>query len=1247
LWYSWPLFPGLYPFPFSIREASVDGVASGNLHINPSTLNTSLLYLNINVNSKCMKAMIDTGANRTFISTKALGPSHGKMFINKIHKRVILADGYSSISVYGTLNLSIIMGDTSTSINALVVKELCADCILGMDFINKYKLIINAEERIVSLYNNYKRTTLRFDINSNEKKYPARLINNIRIPPKQTRSIPVSVDLSSANVIFRPSFKLQQRTPLLMLNSSSKVHDHISKIPLYNPTNYSYSLPKGLILGTTTIPTLFFKKNSTIVHELVNKNITDLIQHITRCDRYGKIKSTLYQHFKLFDTSKATVANNVKPHSIKTLDHPPPTSKPYYTTPNKQEEMYKIVQELLYFGLIRPSYSPYAAPALLVPKHDGNWRMVVDYKKLNNITIKDSHPLPNMEQAIQTLGGGFKFFSKLDMKSGFWQIPIEEEDRHKTAFITPEGLYEWNVLAQGLKNSPPSFQRVMTEILSPCRQFALVYIDDIVVYSRSFEEHLQHIHQVLSVLSQHNFQLNPSKCSILRQQIDYLSHTISEQGVKPNNEKIQAIIKLREPSTLVEANKFLGALSWYRKFIPRFASIAASIHKVTNLTKANRKKFSWGEPQREAFLQLKQLLVTSPLFLDYPDDNYPVILTTDASKNGVGGTLQQHINGEIKNLYYHSQMTSSTQRRYDPIELEALAIWMCSQRMRPYLLGRSIIIYTDHCPLCNMMKSSVKNRRVDRISILLQEFNIEKIIHIKGQYNCLADYLSRHPIPREEEIFDEDYGIAKRDGGEPTVRGRVPDETPPLAGAVITRSKAKQSELKQDQNSTTTSTVRNKTTLLPIEEETDQTKEDSTQSFSKHTLDMEQLKIEQGKDSEIQQKITEARKNPVKSSYEFKDGLLYKLMVMREGCNTKTKLIYLPSTMINDLLQVYHNNPLSGHFGVQRTYLKIKNKYWWPNMKRSIARYIQSCLPCQQYNISRSKKPGRLQPISPPEGPFQLIGMDFCGPFKQTPRGNRYVLCITDYFTRWVVAIAVPDCSAQTAAEALFNEYICKYGVPAVILSDQGTHFHNQLMEAMSKLMGYKHTYSTTYHPQSNGMVERFNATFVPQIAKLQDKENNNWDEFLLPVVFAYNTGTHSTTNYSPFQLLYGREPRLPTDGPIASFTFRKPNDYYEQLKKSMRLIHGYAREIILCKQHQYKSRYDKQRPDPHYTINDRVLIRRHGLINKLEPKYSVTPQIIIREEHPVYAVKDEITQTETRVHINDIRPIYISKSNL
>ncbi|CAF4615106.1 unnamed protein product, partial [Rotaria sp. Silwood2] len=635
------------------QEASVDGVASNILYNNPSIYNTSLLYLTTLVNNQTTKVMIDTGANRTFISVKALSFTNSKQFINTSQRRVFLADGQTSIIVYGEVKLHIMLGDIQASIVALIVKQLCTDCILGMDFINKYKLIINTEDRTVSICENAKRTSLKIDSNLYRARFPTCLINSIRIPPKHTISIPVSINLPSAKVLFCPSFKLQQRIPLVMLGSLLTIRNYTSFISLYNPIASYCSLPKGIILGTTTIPTSAFKKLSHIDQQLAGIHIHKLIQHISNPEQQEQIKFILFQHAKLFDTSKPTIAFTLKPHELKTLDHPPPTSKPYYSTPLKQEAMYKIIQELLHFGLIRPSYSPYAAPALLVAKHDGSWRMVVDYKKLNNITIKDNHPLPNMEQAIQVLGGGYNFFSKLDMKSGFWQIPIKEEDKYKTAFITPDGLYEWNVLAQGLKNSPPSFQRVMTDILSPCRQFSLVYIDDIIIYSRSFEKHLAHMTQILSILLKHNFQLNPSKCSIFQHQMDYLSHTISEHSVKPTDEKIQAIIKLREPSTLAEANKFLGGLSWYRKFIPQFATIAVSIHKITNLTKPKKKKFIWGDSQKQAFLQLKHLLVTSPLFLDFPNDKYPIILTTDASKVGIGGTLQQIIDGETKNLYYH------------------------------------------------------------------------------------------------------------------------------------------------------------------------------------------------------------------------------------------------------------------------------------------------------------------------------------------------------------------------------------------------------------------------------------------------------------------------------------------------------------------------------------------------------------------------------------------------------------------
>ncbi|CAF3410479.1 unnamed protein product [Rotaria sp. Silwood2] len=291
-------------------------------------------------------------------------------------------------------------------------------------------------------------------------------------------------------------------------------------------------------------------------------------------------------------------------------------------------------------------------------------------------------------------------------------------------------------------------------------------------------------------------------------------------------------------------------------------------------------------------------------------------------------------------------------------------------------------------------------------------------------------------------------------------------------------------------------------TKIPIHYEESR---DSVYPFTCNNFDIGQVKAEQAKDPAIQKKIKEIHSNTINNSYILHDGLLYKLMSMNSNNKTKLKLLYLPSSMIDTLLKAYHADPLAGHFGIKRTYLKLKYKFWWPSMMQSIITYIKSCLPYQQHNISRIKKPGQLYPIETPDGPFQLIGIDFCGPFKRTPRDNQYVLCITDYFTRGINAIALPDCSAQTTAQTIFNEYICRYGVPKSILSDQGTHFNNQLMDSMAKLIGYNNIYSTVYHPQSNGMVKRFNATFVPQLAKLHDHENNNWDEYLSPVIFAYN----------------------------------------------------------------------------------------------------------------------------------------------
>ncbi|CAF5128768.1 unnamed protein product, partial [Rotaria magnacalcarata] len=430
-------------------------------------------------------------------------------------------------------------------------------------------------------------------------------------------------------------------------------------------------------------------------------------------------------------------------------------------------------------------------------------------------------------------------------------------------------------------------------------------------------------------------------------------------------------------------------LSWYRKFIPHFATVAAPIHSVTNLTKDNRHKFKWKYAQSKVFHELKQILVREPLFLHYPIDDIPLILTTAASGIGIGGVLQQEVEGEMHNLYYHSQLMTICERR-------------------------NIILKTDHCPLCHIMEKTVRNARVDRITQLLQEYNIDK--------NEIND-----------DPFEIDYGLENKDNlNESELLSPLISQSSSssynkkdknLLATMVLRSR-----FKQHKSHTTTGTSNNK--VINHDEEDNQSQQmprvnkSFIRKFSHNEFDLTNLKQEQENDSIMQNIVKELHTRRDNIPFVIKNNIVYRLITTSRHSKRKIEVIYLPASMEKSLIQACHDDPMTGaHFSFERTYNKIKYYYWWPGMKAIIKHYIRSCLLCKQFNISRHKNVGHLRPITPLEGPFLLIGIDYCGPLKRTPRGNQYVLVITDYFTRHITAIALPNCTAETTAQTLFNEY--------------------------------------------------------------------------------------------------------------------------------------------------------------------------------------------------------------------------------
>ena len=513
--------------------------------------------------------------------------------------------------------------------------------------------------------------------------------------------------------------------------------------------------------------------------------------------------------------------------------------------------------------------------------------------------------------------------------------------------------------------------------------------------------------------------MNPQKCELIQISINYLGHTINSKGTKLLSERIEKILTIPQPSTLKQANAFIGAIEWYRKFIKNYAKIEALILAVTNLSKQNKHKFKWDTAQCDEFDKLKNISITEPLFLNCPDPNVPLVLSTDASNYCIDDVLYQEINGERKNIYFHSQMLPKLQRKWATVEEEPLAVYYCVTRMKLDLLGRELIIRIDHRPLRNIYRKISNNRRVARISPILQQYNIKETRHLSDKCNCLANYLNRYSCPSEDddEFLDQNFGDIP--GIQPPVCDSISTDHQQTAkqvlGAIVTQAQAKI----HDQ-------------LKPSATPGKSAKENSSidhQSLSQdgHGFDELVIKEAQQSDKFYQTKVVEIQVNPNKNTYALENGILH---IISNYGTYKRKLLYIPPTMVKQLLAAYHNAPWAGHFDVSRTYFKLKDKYWWPNMKTTIKNYIQSCLKCQMFNIDRHKTPGLLHPIKPPDGPFQLTGIDYTGPFPVTPQGNKYVLTITDYFTKWVIAVPLSNQTARAIAEALYERYICIYGVP-------------------------------------------------------------------------------------------------------------------------------------------------------------------------------------------------------------------------
>ena len=453
-----------------------------------------------------------------------------------------------------------------------------------------------------------------------------------------------------------------------------------------------------------------------------------------------KLRKLIHKYKGIFDWNNDTIGYTSLIHHKITIEEgtQPISHRPYRLSPIESDYLRKELEKYCKLGVIAPSNSPWAAPVILVKKKNGEYRMVIDYRKLNAVTKKDSYPLPRIDDLLDSLGKA-KVFSALDMRAGFHQVPVEKDSRELTAFTTKYGVYHYNTLPMGLVNSPATFQRLIDLCFRTLINKCLVaYIDDLNVYSHNINEHLIHIEQVFHCIQIANLKLNPEKCFFFKDHLKFLGYIVTKDGIQTDPSKIEKIQNYPVPKTLTQIRGFLGLASYYRRFIKNFAAIARPLHDQTKTSK----KIPWTNKTTESFELLKKLLTQAPV-LARPDFNRDFILVTDASRNGLGCILTQlDDNGHEHPIIYASRSLKSSEVNYGVSKLECLAVIWAVKKFRPYLLGKKFTIITDHSALKGLLNTTNPTGIIARWITILSEYEYD-IRYRPGKVNESADFLSR------------------------------------------------------------------------------------------------------------------------------------------------------------------------------------------------------------------------------------------------------------------------------------------------------------------------------------------------------------------------------------------------------------------------------------------------------------------------------------------------------------------------
>ena len=792
-----------------------------------------------------------------------------------------------------------------------------------------------------------------------------------------------------------------------------------------------------------------------------------------------------------------TVSHGVK-HHIPTNCNPI-QSKARKLNPEKLEIAKKEFQKLVDLGVCYRGKSEWASPLMVAQKPCnspctcaqnfpcGGWRVCGDYRRLNNATIDDKYPVKSLMDFTTNLHGK-TIFSKVDLLKGYHQIPVAENDIGKTAVITPFGLFIFPRCPFGLKNAGQDFQRMMDAILGDL-PFCYVYLDDILVFSSSPEEHMQHLAQIFDLLAENGLVVNRAKCVLGVKELDFLGFHVDRNGISPLADKVEAIRATKPPTSIKELQRFLGMVGYYRRNI---RSAALHLDHLYEALTGNPKKLNWTDDCEASFQAIKEALAKSAL-LHHPRPNAQLALTTDASKIAMGGVLEQRGPSGWEPLAFFSARLKGKQREWPPFDRELLAAHRSIRHFRHFIEGRNFTLYTDHQSLIPALskKSEPHTARQTYQLSNIAEFTTD-IRYLRGKANVVADALSRpNGEDEEEHVFVTAINCIK-------------------AGNINC--------ICYELSTTTPDVIR--TPVCSIDKPIEQQKTDdltaSINSVTSLGIDFAQMARDQPLDADFRR-----MSNDPNSGLTFRKIPIGDFHLYVDVSNGPARP-FVPFSWRQRIFEVMHG---LGHPGIERTRQMVRDKFVWPSLRADVSRWARNCMHCQRAKVGRNTVPP-IHEFSVPNRRFSHVHADIT--MMPESEGYHYLLTLVDRFSRWPAAIPLKDISTDTVVNAFAHGWIGSFGIPETITTDRGSQFTSAMWAQLLQTWGINHKMTTAYHPEANGLVERLHRRLKESLMAICGDDRNSWYWKLPMALLSIRTTLKPDINASPAELVYGEGLAVP-----------------------------------------------------------------------------------------------------------------------